>query len=43
MWHDLHGAKSAGLGAIGSVMDGERVSAKSQYCQQKLNPGMNAK
>ena len=43
MWHDLHGAKSAELGAAGSVMDGEGVSAKPQHCQQELDPGMNAK
>jgi len=43
MWNDLHGAKSAGLGATCSVMDGEGVSAKPQHCQQELNPGMNAK
>ena len=43
MWDDLHGAKSAGMGAACGVLDGKRLSTKPQHCQQELNPGMNVK
>ena len=39
VWNDLHGARSAGLGAAGSVVDGEGVPTEPQCGQQVFYTG----
>ena len=39
VWYDIHGAKSAGVGATCRLMDGQRVPFKFECRQQEFSTG----